>query len=223
MLLNELHNAFWTGRDKYPKMLTTSYDLKINWKGNTKETSVETNNNIAFTMELEEADVHAINGMNMTQSGKSVICHICGRNHFTNRCPDMEESATKRQKILRTTPRRKSSPHKRRLTSLSVNTGGGFTDYSGLMLCQVTVEARTNNNPKIEYKHTLSQSGGHNSPTWFLLYNQSTVEVFSNRRLLKNIRSFDRELVILFTGGQTPKIVSRILPAMEHCCYTRET
>ena len=55
----------------------------------------------------------------------------------------------------------------------------------------------------VEHQFALSLSGGHINPTWVLFDNQSTVGVFSNRRLLKNIRKCDRALVILSTGGQT--------------------
>ena len=49
----------------------------------------------------------------------------------------------------------------------------------------------------------LSQSGGHISPTWVLLENQSTVKVFSNRHLLKNMSKSDRDLEIFSTGVKT--------------------
>ena len=32
VLLNDLHNAFWMGCDKYPKTFTAAYYLSINWK-----------------------------------------------------------------------------------------------------------------------------------------------------------------------------------------------
>ena len=37
VLLNEIHNAFSMGRDKYPKTLTSTYDLEINWNGDTRD------------------------------------------------------------------------------------------------------------------------------------------------------------------------------------------
>ena len=55
----------------------------------------------------------------------------------------------------------------------------------------------------VEYQHKLIQSGGNINPTWLLLYNQSTVDVFTNIRLLENIRISDRALAIFSTGGQT--------------------
>ena len=92
MLLNELHNAFRIEQDKYPKTLTSAYGLAINWKEDTKGNSVTPNDRLAFTTESEEADVHTKDGTKLTQTGKPVICHICGKNHYDNRCPDKEES-----------------------------------------------------------------------------------------------------------------------------------
>ena len=68
------------------------------------------------------------------------------------------------------------------------------------MLYQVTAETATNEDPNMEYQHGLIQSGGCISPAWVLLDNQSAVDAFSNRRLLKNISKSDRELAILLTG-----------------------
>ena len=65
---------------------------------------------------------------------------------------------------------------------------GDDTNYGGLMFCHVT------EGTAVEYQHTLSKSGGNINPTWVLLDNQSTVDVFSNRRLLNNIRKCDRAL-----------------------------
>ena len=87
-LINELHNAFHMGRDKYPKTLVYAYDLAINWKGDTKDVGVTPNDGVAFTTESDETDVHATDRVKMTRTCKPVICHICGKNHYANRCPD---------------------------------------------------------------------------------------------------------------------------------------
>ena len=55
----------------------------------------------------------------------------------------------------------------------------------------------------VKQQHMLSQSGSHINPTWVLLDNQSTVNVFSNICLLKNTRRSDRSLEIFTTGGRT--------------------
>ena len=90
VLLNYLHNAFRMGRDEYSKTFTAAYDLEINWKGDTKGTGVMPNDGVAFTTKSEEADVHATDGMKLTRMRKPVICHICGKNHYANRCPYRE-------------------------------------------------------------------------------------------------------------------------------------
>ena len=97
VLLNELHNAFRTGRDEYPNTLIAAYDSDINWKGYTKGASVTPNNGVAFTADSEEVYVHATDGMKLTRTGKPVICHIYGKNRYTNRCPDREESAPEKK------------------------------------------------------------------------------------------------------------------------------
>ena len=90
-LLNEMHNAFCMECDEYTKTLTYVYDLAINWKGGTKGVGVTPNYGMAFITKSEEADVHTTDGVKMTQTGKPVICHICGNNHYSNRCPDRED------------------------------------------------------------------------------------------------------------------------------------
>ena len=76
MLLNNLHNAFRTGHNEYPKTLMVAYDLAINYKGDAKGPNMAPNNSVAFGTESEEADIHAIDGMKITSSGKPVICHL---------------------------------------------------------------------------------------------------------------------------------------------------
>ena len=49
------------------------------------------NYSIAFTTESEVADVLSTDGKKLTRTGKPVICHICGKNLYTNRFPDREE------------------------------------------------------------------------------------------------------------------------------------
>ena len=85
-LLNDLHNAFCMGCNEYPKTFTSAYYMTINWKEVTKGVGVTPNDGVAFTSESEEADVHTTDGVNITRTGKPVICHICGKNHYANRC-----------------------------------------------------------------------------------------------------------------------------------------
>ena len=70
------------GRDEYPKTLKSTYNLAINWKGDTKGVGVTPNDGVSFTTESERAEIHA--KVKMTQTGKPVICHICGKNYATH-------------------------------------------------------------------------------------------------------------------------------------------
>ena len=66
VLINEFHNASRMGRTEYPKTLTAAYDLEINWKEDTKGSSVTPNEGMTFTTKSEEADVHATGVMKLT-------------------------------------------------------------------------------------------------------------------------------------------------------------
>ena len=67
------------------------------------------NDGIAFTTKADEADVHATDGVKMTRTGNPVICHICGKNHYANRCPDIEDGTqVKKVDKAENTPRMES-------------------------------------------------------------------------------------------------------------------
>ena len=73
--------------------------------------------------------------------------------------------------------------------------------------------AATSKPSKMEkYQYVMSQSEGHIIPTCFLLENQSTVKMFSNRRLLKNISKTDRDLAVLSTRGKITTNVKKNIP-----------
>ena len=186
-LLNDLHNTFRMGHNEYPKTLTSAYNLSINWKGDTKGVGVTPNDGVAFTTESEEADIHITDGVKMTQTGKPVICHICGKNNYSNICPDREDGTPgKKEDTAEDTPRTETPPTKASVNLKIGEDWGDVTNYGGLMFCQVTTGTT------VEQQHVLVQSGGHTKPTWVLLDNQYNMDIFSNRRLLKNIRKSDR-------------------------------
>ena len=66
--------------------------MTINWKRDTRGTNVTPNDAVAFATESEEVDEQITYGVKMTQTGKPVICHICGKNHYANRFLEREES-----------------------------------------------------------------------------------------------------------------------------------
>ena len=52
--------------------------------------------------------------MKLTRSGKPVICHICGKNHCTKKCPYTEERALEKKfNKSEDTAKKESAPQKR--------------------------------------------------------------------------------------------------------------
>ena len=198
--------------------MTSAYELTINWKGDTKVTIVRPNDGIAFNTDSEEAGVHATDRTKLTRIGKPVIFHICGKNNYAKMCPDREEiKPGKKADKAEETPKKESPP-----TMASVNLTiredwGDNTNYGGLMFCQVTVGTA------VEYQHTLSQSGGHINTTCVLLENHSTVDVFPDRSLLKNIKKYNRALTIFLKEDKKLQIYKGTPWDMEYYGSTHET
>ena len=94
------------------------------------------------------------------------------------------------------TPRKEIPPTKASVNLTIGEDWGDNTNYGSLIFCQLTLCTT------FEHQHAFSWSGGHIKPTWVLLYNHSTMDVFSNKRLLKNIRKSDRSLAIFFGTSQ---------------------
>ena len=67
----------------------------------------------------------------------------------------------------------------------------------------------------MNYYHILSQLDGIISPTWVLLENQSTVDVVSNKTLLRNIRKANNNMAIFLRDGNTAANLVGYLPMYE--------
>ena len=80
---------------------------------------------------------------------------------------------------------------------------GDDVDYSGLMFTQSSTTVKDENDEAVDYDHILEQSKGAVDKLWVLLDNQSTVNIFFNGRLLRNIRTVKRKLTIYSTGGKS--------------------
>ena len=69
-----------------------------------------------------------------------------------------------------------------------------------------------------------TQHGGQLPPEWILLDNQTTVDVFNNRRLLKNIRRAKNHMFIHCTAGvaKTNLVgdLYSLVPSRRNCQYT---
>ena len=86
------------GRDEYLKTLMSAYDMAINWKVDVKGPGVAPHNGVAFATESDNVDVHAANGIKMTRLGNPLICHLCGNNHYANKCPDRKRESPRKNR-----------------------------------------------------------------------------------------------------------------------------
>ena len=82
-LLDQLVNAYLSGRGEYPKTLISAYNLVTNWRGGNQQPCVKPNNGVAFNTVKEEDDkTNQDNGIVRSKAGKIVKCFICNGNHF---------------------------------------------------------------------------------------------------------------------------------------------
>ena len=89
--------------------------MAIYWKRDAKGPNVAPKNGVAFDKEYKKANAHATNGMKITRLGEAVICHIDGKHHYANKCPDIEDSVPeKNPRKLSTSPRIKPPPKNHR-------------------------------------------------------------------------------------------------------------
>ena len=97
--------------------------------------------------------------------------------------------------------------------------GVSFFSYGGNCVCENKIPTHDfcqSGKLNVDYSHILEQSeGGAVNQEWVLLDNQSTVDVFSNPRYLKNIQEIPVHLKIVSTGGKTTTNYIGFLPGYD--------
>ena len=56
--MNEIHNEFRMGWDEYPKTLKNTYNLAINFKGDTGSVSAPQNGGVEIVTEGQDGNLH---------------------------------------------------------------------------------------------------------------------------------------------------------------------
>ena len=187
-LHRHIQNEHLEGNDKYPETLVAAYHRLVGWIPETKHRygSGPSNDGVSF------ANV----GKNYKDIS-TIKCHKCHKmGHYANNCPTIEESEDKAEKV-----EENSKAHQFLNAGMDIN-DYDFADYddeegSSFLFNQMGNVAT--------YKGITCEinSDGRVDKNWILLDNQSTVDVFYNKQLLRNIRQSKTGMEIHCNAGTT--------------------
>ena len=195
-LLDRLQNDFLQGHDCYPKTLSSAYHLLTNWKAESQQNDVLGNNGISFIT----TSANTNNNNRRPQRANIITCYRCGRTgHYATSCPgDTTEHVA-------TNPQTQSpiqSPNLNHTSQTNTENSNALltagtpdidnTDITQFIFCNYDCEETSLNTRK--ESSSIPES-------WILLDNQSTLDVFSNSKLLLNVRKSDKTMNIHSTGG----------------------
>jgi Zinc knuckle len=183
-LQRDVQNERLQGQDRYPNTLVEAYNLLVNWKPDPRpyhQTSGPTNDGVTFA--------------NVGKKDKSQVkCFKCNRmGHFAHECDGTKQEAN-------TTPQSGNNSQQSGNDSAVVHINAGVNDsddeYS-------TSEFLFHTNGQQQSIHSDIQEDGKVSKDWILLDNQSTIDVFFNRQLVRNIRESESSMKIHCNAGVT--------------------
>ena len=123
-LMDELSNAYLTGRDEYSKNIVDTYNLVTNWKNKKNMNRIKYNDGVNFNTIDENGDdpeyINANRGILRTKKGYPVKCFHCGDNHFKSDCPLLNQE-TQESEVTNTTIAGQSTSDKASAESAQVN------------------------------------------------------------------------------------------------------
>jgi hypothetical protein len=196
-LITDLQNDFLTEIDKYPKTMTAALSRLTNWKS--QFVNVRANNNtsngVSFTnvgdaqTDGETTKAPVVRAPRVPRSKAHITCFGCQeKGHYSSECPKTKIVTTAGAAGVAGTANTQSGVE---LVTNAV--ASGEFDVSELhasfqFICDGT---------------TLTTASAHIQipPTWILLDNQSTIDVFCNKQLLVNIHKTSSTMSIHCNAG----------------------
>jgi hypothetical protein len=163
-LIRDIKNNYLNGTDEFPKTIT-AYNLLVNWKGDpNKQPRGVISDGVAFTND----GVALAQPTRVKKDVANIECYNCGKlGHYSSDCPKPRKQTG--EQLL--TAGIESGEFHGNDNFAFVNDGNGLSSNS-----------RSDG-------VTLNGGQGRIPNTWILLDNQSTVDVFHNALLLKQIRA----------------------------------
>ena len=192
-LLTKLDNDHSKGTDNYPTMLTSAYSLLVNYHA--PQTFQNRSHTISDNDDESEDDVSFLN----TPGAFVPICHLCRKKgHMAPKCPEKAKNANTPTSTLTSTPTTdavqllmnavEESQSSGLDFSFNSNLGSQSTNYYNYLDVCLNVLSTQLFQPITTSQQIILKNGGHVDPHWILLDTQSTVNLFSNRNLLKTIK-----------------------------------
>jgi Zinc knuckle len=183
-LVEDLENNFIQGMDKYPRTLENAYSLLLYWKHDPR------NNMRASGADSEGVAFAQVSQDKKGKSLEHVKCYSCNKmGHYANECPEIKKRNNQSDK------RKEESVH----IQVDDNNNNEVTVLEEYTNIQIEEDLLTSfdfcimGDPVIQEVHETTtgivHSQGSTIPkSWIILDNRSTVDIFSNRNLLKNVR-----------------------------------
>ena len=175
-LIEKTENDFAQGMNTYPRTLTTAYNLLVNWKQDTRNMVRAGGDGVSFaTMDGEEHPPK--------KDKLHITCFKCGKKgHYSNQCKTKKENDTGAGGTPTTNDEGRETGAQMLMAGVEE---GEFDDEYETVVFHQDGQVSTN---VVENVMGMLKQGKKLPVDWILLDNQSTVDVFQNRKLLRNIR-----------------------------------